>query len=166
MTPTTKPWYRQFWPWFLIALPATAVCASIYTVFLAAAAPPALVVDDYKKIGLATRRSFELDEQARALGLQATLEVGDGSPARLSLALAGQPDPMPEVLVLNLAHPTLAELDQRILLLPEGGRFVGLLPLRQPRYYVQLEPADSRWRLSGQLHSNSTVVELRPREQD
>lgn len=31
----TKPWYRQFWPWFLIALPATAVVASFATLAIA-----------------------------------------------------------------------------------------------------------------------------------
>ncbi len=30
-----KPWYRYFWPWFIIALLGSAVCASLYTVYLA-----------------------------------------------------------------------------------------------------------------------------------
>lgn len=29
------PWYRQFWPWFLIALPATSVVFSFATLFIA-----------------------------------------------------------------------------------------------------------------------------------
>ncbi len=28
------PWYKQFWPWFLIALPASVVVASLITVTL------------------------------------------------------------------------------------------------------------------------------------
>ncbi len=31
----TKPWYRQFWPWFLIALPLTSVVASFVTLWIA-----------------------------------------------------------------------------------------------------------------------------------
>jgi len=31
----TVPWYRQFWPWFLIAVPAAAVIAGIITIILA-----------------------------------------------------------------------------------------------------------------------------------
>lgn len=31
----TKPWYRQFWPWFLIALPLTSVVASFATLWIA-----------------------------------------------------------------------------------------------------------------------------------
>ena len=30
-----EPWYRQFWPWFLIALPATAVVFSFATLYIA-----------------------------------------------------------------------------------------------------------------------------------
>ena len=31
----TKPWYRYFWPWFIIALLGMSVSASLYTVYLA-----------------------------------------------------------------------------------------------------------------------------------
>lgn len=37
------PWYRQFWPWFVISLPATAVIASLVTVWIAVAARPVRV---------------------------------------------------------------------------------------------------------------------------
>ena len=30
-----KPWYRHFWPWFIIVLLGSAVSASLYTVYLA-----------------------------------------------------------------------------------------------------------------------------------
>lgn len=31
----TQPWYRQFWPWFIIVLIGSGVSASLYTVYLA-----------------------------------------------------------------------------------------------------------------------------------
>ena len=40
------PWYRQFWPWFIIALPASAVVASFFTLWLAISRPDYIVVDD------------------------------------------------------------------------------------------------------------------------
>ena len=33
--PETKPWYRHFWPWFIIALLAWGVGSSVYTVIIA-----------------------------------------------------------------------------------------------------------------------------------
>ena len=41
-----QPWYRQFWPWFIIALPASAVIASFFTLWLAISNPDHLVVDE------------------------------------------------------------------------------------------------------------------------
>lgn len=40
------PWYKQFWPWFIIALPASAVIAGFYTLWLAINNPDYIVVDD------------------------------------------------------------------------------------------------------------------------
>lgn len=49
---TNAPWYRQFWPWFIIALPASAVVASFITLWLAVTNPDQLVIseDQYRKI--------------------------------------------------------------------------------------------------------------------
>ena len=46
------PWYRQFWPWFIIALPASAVVASFITLWLAISNPDQLVIedDDYQRL--------------------------------------------------------------------------------------------------------------------
>jgi hypothetical protein len=40
------PWYRQFWPWFLIAIPALTVIGSGITLWLALTHPETLVVDE------------------------------------------------------------------------------------------------------------------------
>ncbi|MGD9021258.1 MAG: FixH family protein [Lysobacterales bacterium] len=42
----TKPWYRQFWPWFIIALPAAAVAAGLFTLWLAISNPDSLVISE------------------------------------------------------------------------------------------------------------------------
>jgi hypothetical protein len=38
-----KPWYKQFWPWFVFALPAIAVIAGITTVIIAMDHRPVVV---------------------------------------------------------------------------------------------------------------------------
>ena len=46
------PWYRQFWPWFIIALPASAVIASFISLWLAISNPDQLIVtdDEYQQL--------------------------------------------------------------------------------------------------------------------
>lgn len=46
------PWYRQFWPWFIIALPTAAVIGSFISLWLAVSHPDYLVVsdDEYQQI--------------------------------------------------------------------------------------------------------------------
>lgn len=45
-------WYKQFWPWFIIALPASAVIASFTTLWIAISNPDGLVVtdDEYQRV--------------------------------------------------------------------------------------------------------------------
>ena len=41
-----RPWYREPWVWFIIALPAAAVVGCSITIWLAITRPDYLVVDD------------------------------------------------------------------------------------------------------------------------
>ncbi|WP_174564729.1 FixH family protein, partial [Solemya elarraichensis gill symbiont] len=49
---TVKPWYRQFWPWFIISIPAGTVVAAFITIYIAVDGADPLVTDDYYKEGL------------------------------------------------------------------------------------------------------------------
>ena len=46
------PWFKQFWPWFIIALPAAAVIASFVTLWLAISNPDQVIVtdDEYRQL--------------------------------------------------------------------------------------------------------------------
>jgi len=65
------PWYRQFWPWFIIALPTAAVIASFITLWLAVSNPDPLVVDDeeYRRLKSELKaQTPEQDQQEDASG--------------------------------------------------------------------------------------------------
>lgn len=41
-----KPWYKQFWPWFIISLPVTSVIVSMTILWLAVSNPDRSVLND------------------------------------------------------------------------------------------------------------------------
>ncbi|MDM3871639.1 FixH family protein [Porticoccus sp. W117] len=155
----TKPWYRQFWPWLIVALPATVVVAAILTVRLALHSADDMVVDNYYKDGKAINQRLEQDQRATALGLVAELSFNFDS-GLLNVSLSG--DDMPQALRLQLMHPMEADNDREIVLQQQGqGSYRGDLGQRlQHRYLLRLLPegasedSAAEWRLNGEIDFN------------
>ena len=161
-------WYKQFWPWFLIALPASAVVGSIITVLIAIADPDGLVVADYYREGLAINQNRERQHAAEELGLGGEL-ILDSSDDKVSLQLKSAHDKSrvtdAAILSIRLVHPTRAQKDlSGILYKDMSGRLSGLLHIPQAgRWQVVIEPQDGAWQLSGALElPNQTIVALSP----
>ncbi|MDR2032794.1 MAG: FixH family protein [Azoarcus sp.] len=133
------PWYRQGWPWFLIALPATAVAAGIATLWFAVQDWDGLVSDDYYKEGLAVVKTVGRLERAREMGLSARAWVRDGA-VSVDLSAALEVDLPPE-LHLAIIHPAHSRFDQRVVLhRGEDGLYSGkIAPLGVGRWRFQLE---------------------------
>lgn len=145
------PWYRQFWPWFIIALPLTAVIAGIATLIIAAQDPDGLVVDDYYKQGLAINETLERDRKAQALGLSGLVRVEAG---RLVLTVNGLPaNTDDQDFALRLIHPTRPHLDRDLQLARESDTqwSAELGAIAPGRWHVQLESPAGRWRIAGRL---------------
>ncbi len=145
----TVPWYRQFWPWFLIMLPASVVVAGLTTLVIANRHADDLVVDEYYKNGLAINRQLEKKQRAEALGISATLRFsGD----RVILQTEG---PVREgSLRLFLSHPLESDRDFEATLHRSGaGSYHATLPTAvAPRWHWRLESAgDDNWRLDGSV---------------
>jgi len=150
--PSSKPWYREPWPWFLMSLPAIAVVAGLTTVVIAIRSADGMVVGDYYKAGLAVNQTLARDDVAHALALTATIKTEDGT---LLLALAGRMPGYPEQLSLTLAHPTRSGMDQTLALHHEGGgHYRAALPaMPNGKWHVLLVDGASTWRLSGVVHT-------------
>ena len=56
-----QPWYKERWPWILMAGPALVIVAGIITVWLAVISNDGLVSDDYYKQGLAVNQRLQRD---------------------------------------------------------------------------------------------------------
>jgi hypothetical protein len=143
----TEAWYRQFWPWFIFALPASVVVAGITTVFIAAKHADDLVADDYYKNGLAINRVLEKSDRAVALGLSATISLHGEN---VEVLLSGKNNY--NLLLLDFFHPLEADRDFQIELTPrQHAVFAGYLsePVT-PNWHWRIEPASrGDWQLQG-----------------
>ncbi len=142
------PWYRQRWPWLLMAGPAIVVVAGFVTLWLAIASNDGLVADDYYKRGLAINRTLERSERAAALGLAAVVDLDPNGAAQVVLT-STVPDlgAAPAQVRLTLLHPTRAGADRRIdLLRGRDGAYRGEAGVLPPgRWRVGVETDE--WRL-------------------
>jgi len=136
----TTPWYRQFWPWFLIALPASVVVAGIGMVVIAFRSPVSLVVDDYYKEGLAINRDLSSRTYAESLNLNASIRLQPGL-LQVDLNQAGS-----ENLALRLIHSTDSSLDRKFSLIRQGDR----------RFSAEIQSLSGRYRLELQGQLNGT----------
>lgn len=139
-----QPWYREPWPWILMAGPAIVVVAGFATAWLAVRSDDGLVVDDYYKQGLAINQTLGRSDTAVRLGVQAELRLVEG---RVSVSLGNAVVRGP--LNLRLVHPTRAGMDQSLNMAAVGpGVYEGQLQaLQAGRWHVVLEDRD--WRLNG-----------------
>jgi len=142
-----KPWYRQFWPWFLIALPASSVVAGLTTLAIAIRNQDSLVRDDWYKDGKAINQSLARDNLATSLALTAALQLDDVTGEVLITVSGKDSFTPPASLTLVFSHPTQATLDQIIALSRrDGGRYQGVLQHElKGRHYVEL--GNMEWRL-------------------
>lgn len=122
-----KPWYRQFWPWFLIALPACAVIGSFVTLVLALDGADTLVREDWYQRGQHINEEIALDVAAAARGVSAQLTVGPDGEVALDVEMTNV-GAFPATLLVELHHPVDAARDLRGELRGNGsGHFQGTL---------------------------------------
>lgn len=160
---TNRPWYREFWPWFLMLFPAAAVVGGIITWRVAADSNDGVVEDDYYKQGLAINRVLARDRAAAARGLAGELRF-EGE--RVMLRLTGRPESWPQAMTLRVLHPTRAGMDQTIVLTArDAGEYEGRCQALPPGKWKLLLEDDARtWRLGGELHPGQRAGRLAPVE--
>jgi len=145
--PAPAPWYRQRWPWLLIAGPATVVVAALFTAWLAASTDDGVIADDYYKRGLLVNKEIERAARADALNLSAVLRVAPDGAARLELDGLTDAAAAPSAVRVLIAHPTRAGRDRTVVLTRgPGGTYVGTIaPRPEGRWLVTVET--EAWRL-------------------
>lgn len=147
------PWYKQFWPWFLISLPMSAVIASMITINLAITDVDGLVKDDHYKQGLAINQDKARKHMAENLGVQAQtiVDINTGTiKTILNDAAIGNLDK----LQVNMIHPTRVNNDMSIILdRMDTNTYTGKFSMSvKPGYWwVRLSPENDSWYIEGRI---------------
>ena len=163
----TKPWYRQFWPWFIIALPASAVVGGLTTLWIAMQTSDSLVLQSEDGVRNASDRQIAAERFASQLGLVALLDIDLTTGVVRAVMRSGNLNAVPATLNLELSHPAFADRDVALTLnkAPPNadgspvwvGHFV---TLPAGRYYAVLRAGES-WRLTAEWNGESSLT-LRP----
>jgi len=151
--PPHPPWYKQFWPWFLMFFPATAVVAGIITIVIAIKTDDGLVNDDYYKAGLAINQTLGRKQKALELNLSANAHW-DKLTQTITLKLTGKVSKHPPRLTMQLAHATIADHDQTITLFlaPDNKSYTGRIKtVATGSWIVILESEEKDWRINGRV---------------
>src|SRR5690606_30895365 len=150
------PWYKQFWPWFLIGILVFAVVIGLGLVYVSLLNPDSMVRDNYYKEGRAINMHMGGYHRARDLNLSASFsrdEVTGG----ISQELEGDLDPLPHRLLLDIMWPAYAGRGRSVELRRLSAKqYAGELEFTiQARHYVDLSdpalPGEDGWGLTGEV---------------
>ncbi|QEY23144.1 FixH family protein [Neisseria animalis] len=164
-----KPWYKQFWPWMLMAGPIFVVLASVSMFFVAKASMTDLVSDDYYKDGKHIEIQLHRDEEAFKRHIKAQVLISPDMNAA-KVFVSGNFDTT-QPLNLQMMHPAKKADDQTIALkatTPEGSEQMvyeaDFKPLAEANHwYVRLEDAAGVWRVENKWFvSQGNAINLTP----
>lgn len=146
-----KPWYKQFWPWFLIILPLIVVSWTIATVIIFSKNSVSLVTEDYYKKGKGINVDISKINIAKELGLSVNLVSHQDS---IDIKLTkGQLDHYPAINVL-FAHRTLPNRDFSTMVTSDAnGNYRVILDheLKGP-WFIEVTPHDEAWLIQGRIN--------------
>ncbi len=143
-----RPWYKQFWVWFVIAIPALAVIFSLEFVYIAVTHQDPVVRDDWYQDGKAVNQDFARSDAATRLGLKADVRL-DAETGEVLLTLHSNKPISTSTIGLNFVHATIKDRDQSLVLHRlVNNEYRGLLT-RPLEGNFQIELATPDWRITG-----------------
>jgi hypothetical protein len=163
-----KPWYREFWFWFVFSPLIYIMIMCSITVTIALKGADDVIVDNYYKEGRMINQALEQDQRARELNLTGDLRF-DRTTGEVALSIANAPadiNLMPDTILLMMGHPVKEEKDQLILMkVIAPGEYRGELQA-EPDYswYLTLYPISDINQRKGAAWSLSGEIDFRIRE--
>lgn len=147
-----RPWYKEPWPWILMAFPVASVIVGIFFFQAAVRSDDGLVTDDYYTKGKAINMELKRDNVAANLGITGQVMVGaDGRAVRISTT---SKKPLPDTLHIKFIHPAQDDFDG-VADIHKVADNLYQGELNQPlvnanHWYVQVEDKAKQWRIVGE----------------
>lgn len=144
-----KPWYKQIWPWLLIAIPLFAILRAVHTVYLMNQQSPDLVVDEYYTEGKAINQNLAKYKEAASRNLQGKILLA-GNKAVVTFATNAALD---DTIVLDFTHATLAANDFQVEAQRSGeSMYVAELPATlSGKWNLIVHDSATQWKLRAEL---------------
>lgn len=145
-----KPWYKQFWPWFLISMPLVVVVWTVITVIVFSQNSVSLVTEDYYKKGKGINIDLSKINVAKELELSASV-FSDENDVVISFN-KGQLEHYP-ALTAMFVHRTLPDRDFTQLLTSDanGDYRLTLDEAMQGPWFIELTPHNAEWLVQGRV---------------
>ncbi|MCF2947063.1 FixH family protein [Paraglaciecola aquimarina] len=141
------PWYKQFWPWFLIIVPATSMVLSFTMMHLAFTNEDSMVIDDYYKEGKGINVKLQAIENAKALNIVIQAKITNQN-IELTF-ISGEPE-NGEALTLDFYHSTQEHKDFSTKVFRDANGI----------YRAPIDKViDGKWRLSIHPFTNSWKIQ-------
>lgn len=155
----TSPWYKQFWPWFLITIPAVSIVLSVTMLNLALNTKDSLVIDDYYKEGKAINMELSKVQEAKVLNIETELLIIKNN---ISLSFLNGAPLTGEALELHFYHSTLEDNDFTILLTrdAEGVYRASAQSEITGKWHVTLSPLDESWKVINDISLPKSTATL------
>ncbi len=153
------PWYKQFWPWFIIGVVSWGVVSASITFSVAVRNPPHIMTGDYAKLGKALVDTHERADAAEAMGLTGKLGERGGQWVLSMQAL--DTSALGERLVLLVQHPTDSTRDRQIALdrIAPGEYRAAAVDI-PPRGRMIVSDPEQRWWISSTYRKEAGVLEV------
>ncbi len=165
-TEVIEPWYKQGWPWTLIAIPFLTVVAGVITIIIASNTDDSLVQDDYYKKGLAINSNLALTQFAADNQIAATAYFDQAS--KLLLVKLSSGLELPTSLTLTLSHPTLDQKDRSYKLSQlVGNEYAAEIDsIEAAFWHVSINDESEKWQLKARwLYPDVKQIDITPENQ-
>ena len=140
-----KTWYKQVWPWVLIAIPFATMLKAVHSVYLMNQQSPDLVIDDYYAEGKAINMNLAKYREAASRNLQANILI-----AANKAIVRFEANPVLDAkLKLRFVHNTVASQDFEVQAERSGeSLYIAELPSTLTgKWNLVVDDASEQWKL-------------------